>query len=271
MLPLRLRIYLAIFAGVLVMGTVGFALTEGLTPLDALYFTIVTVGTVGYGDIHPSTPAGKALAILVIVMGVGTFLGVIGSVAESVIQRREKEERLEKLNMVIGAFFSEVGTLLLRGFANADPNLASVREACRVAPSWGAQDFAALRRLLESHPYKVAIGNVDLPWLKGLLVGKRTFLLGLLENPMLHEHETFTSLLWAVFHLADELSHREDLSALPPSDLAHLANDMEQAYALLAVQWLAYMEHLKAAYPYLFSLAVRLNPFIPNSSPVVQS
>lgn len=271
MLPLRLRVYLAILIGVLVLGTVGFALTEDLSPLDALYFTIVTVGTVGYGDIHPSTPAGKALAILVIMVGVGTFVGAIANIAEAVIYRREKQERLEKLNMVIGAFFAEVGTALLRAFTNADPDLAGVREACRVAPSWDAQDFAALRGLLESHPYKVAVGDIDLAWLKGFLVGKRAFLLGLLENPMLHEHESFTSLLWAVFHLADELSHREDVSALPPSDLAHLANDMERAYALLAVQWLAYMEHLKGAYPYLFSLAVRLNPFIPNPSPIVQS
>lgn len=270
MLPLRLRVYLAIFAGVLALGTVGFVLAENLSPLDALYFTIVTVGTVGYGDIHPVTPAGKALAILVIVVGVGTFLGVVASAAEAIIQQRERKERLEKLNMVIGAFFSEVGTPLLRAFANADPNLAGVREACRVAPSWGAQDFAALRGLLESHTYKVAMDDIDLPWLKGFLAAERRFLLGLLENPMLHEHEAFTSLMWAVFHLADELSHREDLSALPPSDQAHLANDMERAYALLAVQWLAYMEHLQAAYPYLFSLAVRLNPFIRNPSPVVQ-
>ncbi len=271
MLRFRLRIYLAILIGVLAVGTFGFALTEGLSLLDALYFTIVTVGTVGYGDIHPFTPAGKALAVAVIVLGVGTFLGAVASIAETVLNRREKQERLEKLNMVIGAFFSEVGTPLLRAFADADPNLAGLREACRITPSWGAEDFAALQARLASHAYTITIGRIDLPWLKRFLASERMFLLGLLENPMLHEHETFTSLLWAVFHLADELSHREDLSALPASDLAHLANDMERAYAHLAAQWLAYMEHLKATYPYLFSLAVRLNPFVPNASPIVQA
>lgn len=270
MIPFRLRIYLAIFVGVLLLGTVGFALTERLSLLDALYFTIVTVGTVGYGDIHPATPAGKALAIAVIVMGVGTFLGVLANFAEALLQERERRARLEKLNVVIGAFFSEMGTRLLRTFASADPNLAGLREACRVTPSWSAQDFAALRARLEAHPYAIAIGQVDLRWLQAYLIGKRGFLLGLLENPMLSEHESFTALLWAVFHLADELSYREDVSALPPSDLAHLAGDMERAYALLGVRWLAYMEHLKGAYPYLFSLAVRMNPFIPNPSPIVQ-
>lgn len=65
----------------------------------------------------------------------------------------------------------------------------------------------------------------------------------------------------AVFHLRDELAHRRDLTALTAPDRAHLAGDMKRVYLLLLAQWLPYMEHLKEAYPYLFSLAVRLNPF----------
>lgn len=271
MFSFRIRVYLAIFIGVLALGTIGFVLTEGLSPLDALYFTVVTISTVGYGDIQPTTPAGKGVAIGVIVVGAGTFLGAIASIAEAVLSRREKQERLEKLNMVIGAFFSEVGTTLLRAFTRADPNLDEIRGACAISPSWGAQDFAALQQRLASHPYAVAIESIDLSWLKAFMIGERAFLLSLLENPMLHEHESFTALLWAVFHLADELSYRDDLSALPASDLAHLATDMERAYAYLGVQWLAYMEHLKAAYPYLFSLAVRTNPFVGEPAPVVRS
>lgn len=271
MFSFRIRVYLAIFIGVLALGTIGFILAEGLSPLDALYFTVVTISTVGYGDIQPTTPAGKGVAIGVIVVGVGTFLGAIATIAEAVLSRREKQERLEKLNMVIGAFFSEVGTTLLRAFARADPSLDEIRGACAISPSWGAQDFAALQQRLASHPYAVAVEAIDLSWLKAFMTGKRAFLLGLLENPMLHEHESFTALLWAVFHLADELSYRDDLSALPASDLAHLATDMERAYAYLGVQWLAYMEHLKAAYPYLFSLAVRTNPFVGEPAPVVRS
>lgn len=271
MFSFRLRVYLAIFIGVLALGTIGFILAEGLSPLDALYFTVVTISTVGYGDIQPTTPAGKGVAIGVIIVGVGTFLGAIASIAEAVLSRREKQERLEKLNMVIGVFFSEVGTTLLRAFARADPNLDEIRGDCAISPSWGAQDFAALQQRLASHPYAVAVEGIDLSWLKAFMTGERAFLLGLLENPMLHEHESFTALLWAVFHLADELSYRDDLSALPASDLAHLATDMERAYAYLGVQWLAYMEHLKAAYPYLFSLAVRTNPFVGEPAPVVRS
>jgi hypothetical protein len=44
---------------------------------------------------------------------------------------------------------------------------------------------------------------------------------------------------------------------------------MKRTYSQLVVQWLLYMEHLKDDYPYLFSLAVRTNPFDPDASSIV--
>ena len=98
------------------------------------------------------------------------------------------------------------------------------------------------------------------------MISKRQFLLALLGNPNLLEHEKFTELLWAVFHLTDELSHRKSMEHLPPSDYEHLSGDIRRAYSLLVREWLSHLEHLKASYPYLFSLAVRTNPFDPNAS-----
>ena len=48
-------------------------------------------------------------------------------------------------------------------------------------------------------------------------------------------------------------------------DLEHLAGDMKRAYQNLICQWIDYMQHLKISYPYLFSLALRTNPFDPTS------
>ena len=52
-----------------------------------------------------------------------------------------------------------------------------------------------------------------------LLRGKRTLLVQLLQHPVLFEHEAFTDLLNAVFHLEEELSARENFEELPESDL----------------------------------------------------
>jgi hypothetical protein len=101
-------------------------------------------------------------------------------------------------------------------------------------------------------------------------LGKRDFLLRLLENPNLLEHETFTEHLRAVFHLTEELTSREDLMGLPDTDYAHLSGDIQRAYGLLVHQWLDYMRHLKDNYPYLFSLAMRINPFDQSASPIVR-
>jgi hypothetical protein len=94
-------------------------------------------------------------------------------------------------------------------------------------------------------------------------MAKKQFLLSLLGNPNLLEHEAFTELLWAVFHLAEELGNRRDVSSLPQSDYDHLIGDIKRVYVLLGAEWLSYMRHLQENYPYLFSLAVRTNPFNP--------
>ncbi len=90
---------------------------------------------------------------------------------------------------------------------------------------------------------------------------QRQFVLRLLENPNLLEHERFTDLLWAVLHVEEELEARTTLSDLHPSDRAHLEIDVRRAFNLLLAEWVLYVRHLKEDYPYLFSLVVRTHPF----------
>ncbi len=126
------------------------------------------------------------------------------------------------------------------------------------------------KKRLKNYDYKIESQRGNLEDLKNSLIEKRVFLLCLLENPNLLEHETFTDLLWAVFHLTEELACRVDVGQLPKTDHDHLSGDIKRVYVLLISEWLAYMKHLKDAYPYLFSLAVRTNPFDPNASPEVR-
>lgn len=185
------------------------------------------------------------------------------------LSQREKKARLEKMNMVIGTFFSEVGTRLLTYFSDLDPQLDDIRSKLIVKSDWTAAEFDAVEGELRMYAYSVDITKVDLEHLREFLVTRRDFLVRLLENPTLLEHESFTRLLRAVFHLTEELESRGDMGKLPESDHAHLAGDMKRAYILIVRQWLDYMEYLKSNYPYLFSLAMRTNPFDQDATPVV--
>ena len=238
--------------------------------MDSIYFTIVTISTVGYGDIHPLTVIGKIFAIVLLITGVGTFLGVIANATEMILHKREKKTRLEKINMVVGTFFSEVGTPLISNFSKYDLQLAAVQKDLIMSNDWSEHDFLTVYKKLERYDYSINVKHIELESLRSFLLGKRDFLLRLLENPTILEHESFTDLLRAVFHLTEELSYRYDLKDLPDTDKAHLGGDIKRAYKLLIQQWFKYMKYLKDNYPYLFSLALRINPFDKNASPVVK-
>jgi hypothetical protein len=187
-------------------------------------------------------------------------------IIHQVLSLREKRAIMEKLNMVIGAFFSEVGTSLLRALSGLDAESAVIRDALALSGDEPEQDLATVAARLHGHNFKVEPSAKDLQGLQRFLTAKRGFLLRLLENPNLLEHESFTDSLWAVFHLADELAHRDNVRTLPDTDREHLAGDAQRAYRLLTSAWLAYMRHLRDNYPYLYSLAMRTNPFDPEAS-----
>ena len=73
---------------VIVVGTVGFVYLEGLTPSNAIYMTIVTITTVGYGDIIPHTFYGRIFTAGLIISGVGITLYVLIEIMESVLEGR---------------------------------------------------------------------------------------------------------------------------------------------------------------------------------------
>jgi len=190
-------------------------------------------------------------------------------IVHRLLSQREKRAMLEKLNMVIESFFSEVGTGLLRYFIKYDPEIDKIRKQLMVNAAWSDSDFMAAKAAIRQTDHGILCPKMKLRGIKEYLEERRDFLLRLLENPNLLEHESFTDTLWAVFHLIEELLQREDLEAVCDKDLDHLRGDMNRAYSTLTSQWLDYMMHLKNSYPYLFSLAARMNPFDPEASPEI--
>jgi len=265
----RLKIFLGLFGAITVMGTLGFMVLEDLPFVKAFYYNIVTMSTVGYGDIYPNSDAGRLFALLIIVLGGGTFLGAIANATELFLLKRETKNRMRKVNMVLGIFFGDVGYELLEFFSGFDKNIEETRNALMVKTTWKDANFLSAQKALKKHDFRPDIHRIDLETLLAFLKESRKTLVSLLENPVLVEREGFSETLLAVFHLAEELSSRDGLKNLPDSDLKHLAGDISRAYGLLVGQWLEYLQHLEGHYPYLYSLAVRKNPFDPDATPIV--
>jgi hypothetical protein len=195
---------------------------------------------------------------------------IITLIIDRVLASREKRAMLEKLNMVIGAFYSEVGLRLIYYFASFDLNSDNIKRELSGIGSWTEKDFQRVAQMLGKFKYSISCKYGKLEELKKFLSQRRGFLLRLLENPNLLEHEKFTELLWAVFHLTEELHYRDDLTCLPESDYKHIEGDINRAYILIVSEWLDYVKHLKGSYPYLFSLASRINPFDKDASPIIK-
>lgn len=262
----RFIILLAVTLIVMASGTIGFSIIEDLSLWDSFYFTIVTIATVGYGDISPSTTAGKLLGIFLIFGGVATFLGVISGAIEMVVSHREKNLRQQKLNMIAGLFFSEFGIKILDSISRFIVHAGDLKSELAFDMQSGDDDFDRAALVLENIHFEVDASAGDLAELRRRLQSAGSLFVRLMENPILLEHGSFTELLRALGHLRDELAARGKLDSLPPSDLEHLAGDIRRAFRPLAVQWLVYLKHLRAQYPYLYSYAIRANPFNDSAS-----
>jgi len=195
---------------------------------------------------------------------------IVTLIIDRLLESRERQVRMEKLNMVIGTFFSTLGTPLLSTISRADEGVDTIRNQLIVGQEWDSSRFREVTNCILTRKCRVPADRVDRKGLKEILMRNEDFLLRLLENPMIFEHESFTDLILAVTHLAEELKAREDIDHLPATDLAHLSGDIGRVYECLVPEWLKYMEYLKGHYPYLFNLALRQNPFDTAASVVVK-
>jgi voltage-gated potassium channel len=125
----------------LLVGAIGYRNLEGLSWLEAVYLTVTTVSTVGYGDIAPRTPAGRLFTVLLILSGVGMALYLLGRFWQLILEGRLREllgrsameREIAKLNGHVilcgyGRFGRAVAEELLRGSADllvidSDPQL----------------------------------------------------------------------------------------------------------------------------------------------------
>jgi len=118
----QLLLYLGVFGGLLAVGTSVYMYLEEMPWIDALYLTVATVSTVGYGDVVPKTPVGRMFTICLIIGGVGGSLFVLTRIFQAIVQgelknilgRRGMQRKIDNLSghvIVCGA--GRVGNVII--------------------------------------------------------------------------------------------------------------------------------------------------------------
>lgn len=194
---------------------------------------------------------------------------IVTLLLEAMLRKREREAFKEKLNMIVGAFFSETGFDLLRMIVRIDRTLPQIKPSIAPVAHWSEADYLSARTIFREYEAVLEPQSEQLAELRSYLHARKDSILMLLTNQALLEHEQFTDLLWSITHLAEELEARSDLLHLPDSDVSHLTVDILRAYRLLGDEWLDYLAHLKKNYPYLFSLALRNSPLEAHPHPEI--
>jgi voltage-gated potassium channel len=115
-----------LLGGILAVGTAGYVLISGVSFLDALYMTIISVTTVGYREIIPLTTPGKIFTIVLIVFGLGIVFYFLQTIVEDTLEgrirkifgRRKMQKNMARMDRhVVVAGFGRMGEVVCRELA----------------------------------------------------------------------------------------------------------------------------------------------------------
>jgi len=121
-------ISILLILGIILIGSIGYMKLENLNFLDALYFTIVTVSSVGYGDIYPKTEESKIFSIFIILVGVSSLFYLGASIISTIVEGKitsfiiwHSLAKIRKMkNHVILCGYGDVGSLVAKGLDRGD-------------------------------------------------------------------------------------------------------------------------------------------------------
>ena len=245
-------------------GQPGFMVVSGIILIGAsavLYMTHYLV-------FHDSHYVFSYMLLHLAFLPLEVFIVVV--VIERLLEAQQKTAMLNKMNMVIGTFFTEIGTALLGEITAYMDDAENIKVHLAPRKGWSERDYKDALGFADSIEININPEKMNLNVLKDMLDSKKDLVLTLLANPNLLEHESFTGLLWAVFHLMEELDARKSLDDLPRADSAHITNDVKRVYIRLLKEWILYLKHLETRYPYMFSFVLRTHPLQDNPCATIE-
>lgn len=133
--PRQVLFLSAVLGATILLGSLGYVWVEGWGFFDALYMTVITLTTVGYGEVRPLTPAGRAYTMVLAVSGVGVMLYVVGVLARVVVEgeirevlgKRKLQKRLQRLkDHYIICGYGRIGEIIVRQLSQAGVPLVVV-------------------------------------------------------------------------------------------------------------------------------------------------
>ena len=171
-------------------------------------------------------------------------------VIDKMLERREKEHLLEKLNMLIGLFYTVKG----------DAHGVMANHRTITADTWCDKSFAKLHEDILQYDYEINIDKINLKDIRNRLDDNKDLLINLISNGNLLEHETFTEMLMTIMHLKEELDTRY-CEEIEEYEIKHIEKDLMAVYKYLTIEWAEYMKYLSRNYPSLYCKALINNPF----------
>jgi voltage-gated potassium channel len=131
-------------------GTLGYMIIEQWQPLDALYMTVITLATVGYGEVHEVSNIGQIYTIMLIITGVGFFLYVAGAVIQFMVEgrvrilmgRRRLDRKIARLkNHYIVCGYGRIGKVICEKLNSENVDLLIIDKNPELSETLDAQGF----------------------------------------------------------------------------------------------------------------------------------
>lgn len=178
---------------------------------------------------------------------------IVSLVFQQLIDNHARKEKLNKINMLVGLFFSEIGFSLMTEIVSGDIS------SSKIITSFS--DLKIVEKSIKNHAHNLNIQLINCKKITELLINNKDLFISLISNENILEHEIFTDLLMSIIHLRDEILFRKD-KPLTSEDYIHLQGDLTRVYKAITIQWVYYLQHLRKYYPYLYNGAIQVNPFI---------